>query len=173
VLESAAGPALIGFDFSPKCLQKGVQVFSSSSVHAKFFIMDEVVVVGSTNISRHARSDLDDAAVMADDLPPFVQRLRAALAAHRHLRGDRVLYSDEGTSVKAKVLQNWMSRAQRRAGRRGNGAIHILRHTFCSQAMRGASALSIQRLAAHEDLQTTLGYMHLARVKRSGRSPAG
>jgi len=28
--------------------------------------------------------------------------------------------------------------------------------------MRGAPALSIQRLAGHEDLTTTLGYMHLA-----------
>jgi integrase len=42
--------------------------------------------------------------------------------------------------------------------------MHILRHTFCSHlAMRGAPALSIQRLAGHEDLQTTLGYMHLAK----------
>jgi hypothetical protein len=28
--------------------------------------------------------------------------------------------------------------------------------------MRGAPALSIQKLAGHEDLATTLGYMHLA-----------
>jgi integrase len=95
---------------------------------------------------------------------PLTKRLQAALTAHRHLRGDRVLYSDEGTSVTAKVLQNWMTRAQRRAGLRANGAMHILRHTFCSHlAMRGAPALSIQRLAGHEDLQTTLGYMHLAK----------
>ncbi|MGZ5372555.1 MAG: tyrosine-type recombinase/integrase, partial [Aeromicrobium sp.] len=59
---------------------------------------------------------------------PLTKRLQAALAAHRHLRGDRVLYSDEGTSVTAKVLQNWMTRAQRRAGLRANGAMHILRH---------------------------------------------
>jgi hypothetical protein len=29
--------------------------------------------------------------------------------------------------------------------------------------MNGAPALSIQHLAGHEDLQTTLGYMHLAK----------
>jgi hypothetical protein len=29
--------------------------------------------------------------------------------------------------------------------------------------MRGAPALSIQKLAGHEDLSTTLGYMHLAK----------
>ena len=41
--------------------------------------------------------------------------------------------------------------------------MHLLRHTFCSHlAMRGATALSIQQLAGHENLQTTLGYMHLA-----------
>jgi hypothetical protein len=31
--------------------------------------------------------------------------------------------------------------------------------------MKGAPALSIRHLAGHEDLQTTLGYMHLARGK--------
>ena len=29
--------------------------------------------------------------------------------------------------------------------------------------MKGATALSIQTLAGHEDLTTTLGYMHLAK----------
>ena len=95
---------------------------------------------------------------------PLTKRLQAALASNRHLRGERVLYSDETPSVTAKVLQKWMAKAQRRAGLRANGALHILRHTFYSHlAMRGAPALSIQRLAGHEDLQTTLGYMHLAK----------
>jgi len=95
---------------------------------------------------------------------PMTQRLQKALTAFRHLRGDRVLYADSGESVTAKVLQKWMARAQRRANLRATGAIHILRHTFCSHlAMRGAPALSIRHLAGHEDLQTTLGYMHLAR----------
>lgn len=94
---------------------------------------------------------------------PMTQRLREALQAHRHLRGERVLYTDSGESVTAKVLQRWMAKAQRRAGLRANGAIHILRHTFCSHlAMRGAPALAIQRLAGHKNLSTTLGYMHLA-----------
>lgn len=95
---------------------------------------------------------------------PMTQRLQKALAAFRHLRGDRVLYADGGSSVTAKVLQKWMAQAQRRANLRATGAIHILRHTFCSHlAMKGAPALSIRHLAGHEDLQTTLGYMHLAK----------
>lgn len=95
---------------------------------------------------------------------PMTKRLQQALAAHRHLRGPRVLYTDAGESVTAKVLQKWMARAQQRAGLRATGAIHLLRHTFCSHlAMRGATALSIQQLAGHQSMQTTLGYMHLAK----------
>jgi integrase len=96
---------------------------------------------------------------------PMTARLKAALTAHRHLRGDRVLYTEKGEKVTAKVLQKWMQQAQRRAGgMKTHGAMHILRHTFCSHlAMKGAPALAIQQLAGHENLQTTLGYMHLAR----------
>jgi len=94
---------------------------------------------------------------------PMTKRLLKALAAHRHLRGERVLYAEDGKPVSAKVLQKWIAKAQKRAGLRASGALHILRHTFCSHlAMRGAPALSIQRLAGHEDMGTTLGYMHLA-----------
>jgi site-specific recombinase XerD len=97
-------------------------------------------------------------------VPALTQRLQKALTASRHLRGDRVLYTDAGETVTAKVLQNWMARAQKRAQLKSGGALHILRHTFCSHlAMRGAPALSIQGLAGHEDLETTLGYMHLAK----------
>jgi integrase len=94
---------------------------------------------------------------------PMTKGLREALQAHHHLRVERVLYTNEGETVTAKVLQRWMSKAQRRAHLRATGAIHILRHTFCSHlAMRGAPALAIQRLAGHQNLSTTLGYMHLA-----------
>jgi integrase len=94
---------------------------------------------------------------------PMTKRLRAALSANRHLVGDRVLYTDAGESVTAKVLANWMAKAQRRADLRATGGLHLLRHTFCSHlAMRGAPALSIQKLAGHKNMQTTLRYMHLA-----------
>lgn len=63
---------------------------------------------------------------------PMTRRLHRALTAHRHLRGPRVLYTDAGETVTAKVLQKWMVRAQHRAGLRATGALHIMRHTFCS-----------------------------------------
>ncbi len=95
---------------------------------------------------------------------PMTKRLQHALAACRHLRGPRVLYTDAGETVTAKVLQKWMARAQKRAGLRATGALHIMRHTFCSHlAMRGAPVQSIQQLAGHDDIKTTLRYMHLAK----------
>ncbi len=94
---------------------------------------------------------------------PMTARLRACVQKNRHLIGARLLYTDRGQQVTAKVLQKWLARAQRRAQLRVAGGLHQLRHTFCSHlAMRGAPALSIQKLAGHKNMQTTLRYMHLA-----------
>lgn len=95
---------------------------------------------------------------------PMTERLQAALKAHRHLRGLRVIYNDDGSPVTARTLRTWMAAAQRAAGLpKASGELHILRHTFCSHlAMRGAPVGSIQKLAGHKHLATTLKYMHLA-----------
>lgn len=91
-------------------------------------------------------------------------RLKAALLRNRHLRGDRVLWRDDGREKVTQVLlAKWMSRVQRRAGVKVTGGIHILRHTFCSRlAMAGASTKAIQELAGHEQISTTQRYMHLS-----------
>ncbi|MCC7535023.1 MAG: site-specific integrase, partial [Deltaproteobacteria bacterium] len=89
--------------------------------------------------------------------------LRDAIAAIRHLRGPRLLYTDEGETVTAKSLQRWMARVQRRASLRNTGNLHVLRPTFCSHlAMAGAPVPSIQKLAGHKHMHTTMRYMHLA-----------
>jgi len=94
---------------------------------------------------------------------PLTKRLQKALTGCRHLRGDRVLYADDGSTVTAKILQRWMAAAQKRAGLRATGALHLLRHTFCSHlAMRGAAPKAIQELAGHSTLAMTMRYMHLA-----------
>lgn len=43
------------------------------------------------------------------------------------------------------------------------GALHKLRHTFCSHlAMKRAPAKAIQELAGHTDLKQTMRSMHLS-----------
>ena len=43
------------------------------------------------------------------------------------------------------------------------GALHILRHTFCSHlAMQGVPVNAIKELAGHQDIETTMRYMHLS-----------
>lgn len=54
-------------------LDNGVRVFSRASLHAKFFIIGGSVIVGSSNISRHAKKCLDEAAVLTND-PSAVAR---------------------------------------------------------------------------------------------------
>jgi integrase len=99
---------------------------------------------------------------------PMTDALSVALTRHRHLRGERVFYDDAGEPVTEKILRGWLAAAQRRAGLpTATGALHVLRHTFCSHlAMGGAPAKAIQELAGHEDLATTLRYMHLSPAAR-------
>ncbi len=98
---------------------------------------------------------------------PMTEKLAAALLAHRHLRGPRVLYRQSGEPLSQQNLRTWLSTAQKRAGLPAKGALHILRHTFCSHlAMRNAPPLAIQQLAGHTSLRTTLRYMHLSPAEK-------
>jgi integrase len=95
---------------------------------------------------------------------PMTDALARALHEHRHLRGEHVLYADDGRQPQAYQVRKWLKAAQRRAGfAKATGGTHVLRHTFCSHlAMRGAPAKAIQELAGHESLTTTMRYMHLS-----------
>jgi integrase len=94
--------------------------------------------------------------------------LHDALKRHQHLRSERVLCCDDGSPSTPKMLRCWIAVAQRRANLPHAGAIHILRHTFCSRlAMAGAPARAIQEAAGHADLSTTMRYMHLAPAARA------
>jgi integrase len=99
---------------------------------------------------------------------PMTVALASALQRYRHLRGERVLYDNGGRPVRGHTLLDYHQAAQRRAGLRyTTGGLHILRHTFCSHlAMRGAPAKAIQELAGHQDLTTTLRYIHLSPAAR-------
>lgn len=97
---------------------------------------------------------------------PMTKRLLSALNALHLTRRDeqrRVLVRDDGSHVSEQTLRTWMDRVEVAAGHEPSGALHVLRHTFCSHlAMRGAPPLAIKELAGHSSLRTTLRYMHLS-----------
>ncbi len=98
---------------------------------------------------------------------PLTDALFAALRDLRHLRGELVLFGNDGRPATSFFLRNLLEAAQKAAGLQSTGGLHILRHTFCSHlAMRGAPAKAIQELAGHADLTTTMRYMHLSPAAR-------
>jgi integrase len=88
--------------------------------------------------------------------------LATALSKQRNLR-ERVLTQDDGTPLTNKLVRRWFERAQRTAGLEVTGAVHRLRHTFCSTlAAAGSPPGAIQKLAGHASILTTMRYMHLS-----------
>lgn len=113
---------------------------------------------------------------------PMTGRLRFALKAQRTLGRGRVLVqADYAGTVKPAVdhwqLRDWMERAQRLAGistgevfkgkhrgQRDRGRLHVLRHTFGSHLVQaGVGLLEVKELMGHANVQTTMGYLHLAK----------
>lgn len=95
---------------------------------------------------------------------PLSARLSAALKGLGRASG-RVLRVGEGAKtgvVSHEVLRVWLRTAEGQAGLPKRGCLHRLRHTFCSSlAAKGVPPTTIQALAGHADLRTTLRYIHL------------
>jgi len=47
-----------------KLLRKGIRVFSREALHAKFYLMDNVLICGSANVSRRSCTGLDEACII-------------------------------------------------------------------------------------------------------------
>ncbi len=95
---------------------------------------------------------------------PMTKLPAQVLQKVRHLRGARVLWREDGHEKLARpLLRKWLSRTQRKASLRDNGGLHIMRQTFCSHlAMQGVPVNAIKELAGHQDIMTTMRYMHLS-----------
>ncbi len=92
---------------------------------------------------------------------PMTKQLRAELESLDR-QSERVLWRGDGEPMSHSAVTFRLHKALKRAGIKKTGP-HTLRHTFCSHlAMRGVSAVKIQRLAGHAKLATTQIYMHLA-----------
>ena len=61
-----------------RLMKRGVTVFTRHSLHAKFLLCGNTLIVGSMNASRHSERDLDEAATLTND-PASVRRARACL----------------------------------------------------------------------------------------------
>lgn len=124
------------------------------------FVRGEITVRRSVFVRRKQISETTPKGAKAKTVP-VTARLLAALKACRHLRGPRLLYTDDGKALTPKVIKRWMMRIERAAALPETGRIHVLRHSFCTHmANAGVPARTIQALARHSDLKTTEMYLH-------------
>jgi integrase len=99
---------------------------------------------------------------------PMTKRLRAALTAYRHLRGQRVFCRADGTPWTKEVLRWMLPHACLRAGIR-TIKWHALRHTFASRlAMTGAHPREIQELGGWSTLAMVERYTHMTPSRLRG-----
>lgn len=98
---------------------------------------------------------------------PMTPDAAEALRRIPRAKGPRVFYRDDGEPMGKHRLTTLLARAQRAAGIEDRGALHILRHTYCSHlAMAGVPVRTIQGLAGHTSLAMTERYMHLAPAEK-------
>lgn len=90
--------------------------------------------------------------------PPLRAILRKAMAGKEHLQ--RVVLTQHGTTP---TRQNVLWRLQRTEKRHKlrPWSFHALRHYFCTSLIRrGANLPSVQAVAGHQDIATTMQYIH-------------
>lgn len=94
------------------------------------------------------------------DVSAFIASALHAIRVTK-LRGPYVLSKGDGEPYGAEHMQEVIERLTRNAKLTDCGW-HTLRHTFCTRlAMAGVPVVTIQKLAGHASIATTMRYMHV------------
>lgn len=67
-----------------------------------------------------------------------------------------------GTPYSVRSLEAVVHTAKKKAGIKKSGSMHLLRHSFATHLLdKGTDVVFIQRLLGHNDIKTTLRYLHV------------
>ncbi len=68
----------------------------------------------------------------------------------------------ENEHLTTRSIQQVLQRAKEKAGIKQNGSMHMLRHSFATHLLdKGIDVVFIQKLLGHNDIKTTLKYLHV------------
>lgn len=105
------------------------------------------------------------AAQVLKDQQQHIEMMRQI--ARRWDENDLVFPSTVGTLLGASAVSKRFKRCARKCGL-GDFRFHDLRHTFVTNLLKGGIEItSVQRIAGHAHLQTTLRYVHMVGINRS------